>query len=78
MGFLRCIAPWMLRGISNKMLGFFPEIFPLRMIWLSGLWQMIGGGQASVMSLCFTLVGDACSPEQRYSTERNPFSCESF
>ncbi|OQD60699.1 hypothetical protein PENPOL_c021G03643 [Penicillium polonicum] len=43
----------------------FPQIFPIRMVWLSGLWQLIGGGGAVVMSLCFTLIGDVCSPEQR-------------
>lgn len=65
-------------GHSNEMLGFWPETFPLRMIWLSGIWQMIGGGKASVMSMCFTLIGDVCSPEKRYSKGRPPFSCKSF
>lgn len=51
--------------ISNKALGLFPQIFPIRMVWLSGLWQLIGGGGAVVMSLCFTLIGDVCSPGQR-------------
>ncbi|KAJ5503320.1 MFS multidrug transporter [Penicillium fimorum] len=43
----------------------FPQTFPLRAIWVSGLWQLIGGGGASVVSMCFTLIGDVCSAEQR-------------
>ncbi|KAK2594401.1 hypothetical protein QQS21_007907 [Conoideocrella luteorostrata] len=38
---------------------------PLRAVWLSGVFQLIGGGDATVISMCYTLIGDACAPEQR-------------
>ncbi|KAE8320124.1 major facilitator superfamily domain-containing protein [Aspergillus transmontanensis] len=43
----------------------FPRVFPLRAVWMSGLWQLVGGGGALVISMCYTLIGDVCSPEKR-------------
>ncbi|KAK5996533.1 Efflux pump ustT [Cladobotryum mycophilum] len=43
----------------------FPQTFPLRAIWLSGLFQLIGGGGATVISMCYTSIGDVCSVEER-------------
>ena len=37
------------------------------MVWLSGLWQVLGAGAATLSSLTFVLVADACPAEQRYS-----------
>jgi hypothetical protein len=37
------------------------------MLWLSGLWQVLGAGAATLSSLTFVLVADACPAEQRYS-----------
>ncbi|RAQ41842.1 MFS multidrug transporter [Aspergillus flavus] len=45
--------------------GLFPRVFPLRAVWMSGLWQLVGGGGALVISMCYTLIGDVCSPEKR-------------
>ncbi|KAK4982844.1 hypothetical protein LTR50_007553 [Elasticomyces elasticus] len=42
-----------------------PQTLPLRAIWLSGLFQLLGGGSATIVSMCFTMIGDACSAEQR-------------
>ncbi|OGM41898.1 MFS multidrug transporter [Aspergillus bombycis] len=47
------------------MQGLFPRVFPLRAVWVSGLWQLVGGGGALVISMCYTLIGDVCSPEKR-------------
>jgi hypothetical protein len=37
------------------------------MLWLSGLWQVLGAGAATLSSLTFVLVADSCPAEQRYS-----------
>ncbi|KAJ5174143.1 MFS multidrug transporter [Penicillium canariense] len=52
----------------------FPRVFPLRAVWVSGLWQLIGGGGASVISMCYTLIGDVCSPEKRLEHSTAAFS----
>ncbi|GMG47330.1 unnamed protein product [Aspergillus oryzae var. brunneus] len=49
----------------KKIQGLFPRVFPLRAVWMSGLWQLVGGGGALVISMCYTLIGDVCSPEKR-------------
>lgn len=40
---------------------------------MSGLWQLVGGGGALVISMCYTLIGDVCSPEKRYVPWALPF-----
>jgi hypothetical protein len=48
--------------------GYLPQLLPIRMIWLSGMFQLIGGGGATVVTMCYTIIGHVCSVEQRYVT----------
>lgn len=48
--------------------GYFSDHLPLRMVWLSGLWRMIGGGDQVAVNVCFVMIADIFSEEERYST----------
>ncbi|OOO14123.1 hypothetical protein OAory_01027180 [Aspergillus oryzae] len=52
-------------ALADRIGRLFPRVFPLRAVWMSGLWQLVGGGGALVISMCYTLIGDVCSPEKR-------------
>ncbi|KAJ5100024.1 hypothetical protein N7532_007025 [Penicillium argentinense] len=41
------------------------EILPLRMIWLSGIFRIIGGGDQVVLSMAVAMVADVFSEEER-------------
>ncbi|ETS77363.1 hypothetical protein PFICI_11237 [Pestalotiopsis fici W106-1] len=43
----------------------FSHFIPLRLLWLSGLWQMIGAGVATLSSIVYAQVSDVCPAEQR-------------
>lgn len=47
-------------------IGYFSDILPLRMIWLSGLFRIIGGGDPVLVSNALTMVADMSSEEERY------------
>ncbi len=42
-----------------------PQVFPLRVIWLAGIFTIIGGGRVAVISICHAKLGNACLPHQR-------------
>ncbi|KAJ6184693.1 hypothetical protein N7519_005994 [Penicillium mononematosum] len=42
-----------------------PEVFPLKAIWFSGVFTILGGGPSTVVSMCYAIIGDACRPSQR-------------
>lgn len=42
----------------------FPSL-PIRLVWLSGVWQTIGAGAPTLTAIVYTQVADVCSPEQR-------------
>lgn len=42
---------------------------PLRMVWLSGLWRIIGGGDQVVVSIALVMVADIFSEEERYRSD---------
>ncbi|PQK17555.1 hypothetical protein BB8028_0008g00640 [Beauveria bassiana] len=42
-----------------------PQQLPLRALWFSGVFQLIGGGGATVMAMCYTMIADMCTPQQR-------------
>lgn len=44
----------------------FPNIFPVRLVWLGGLGQAIGAGSPTLTSVCFVLVADVAPVDQRY------------
>jgi len=41
---------------------------PLRMVWLSGLWRLIGGGEQVAANICLVMIADNFSEEERYCT----------
>ncbi|KAK8141533.1 hypothetical protein G3M48_010358, partial [Beauveria asiatica] len=41
-----------------------PQKLPLRALWFSGVFQLIGGGAATVMAMSFTMIADMCTPQQ--------------
>ncbi|KAI1163010.1 major facilitator superfamily domain-containing protein [Nemania serpens] len=42
-----------------------PQVFPLRAVWFSGVFTIVGGGPATVVSMCYAIISDACRPHQR-------------
>ncbi|KAM3463463.1 hypothetical protein NHJ6243_003294 [Beauveria neobassiana] len=44
-----------------------PQKLPLRALWFSGVFQLIGGGGATVMAMCYTMIADMCTPQQSVS-----------
>lgn len=50
---------------ANMNIGYFSDIMPLRMIWFSGLFRIIGGGDQVLVSNALTMVADMFSEEER-------------
>ncbi|OAA43932.1 MFS multidrug transporter [Beauveria brongniartii RCEF 3172] len=46
------------------MVCWFPQKLPLRALWFSGAFQLIGGGGATLMAMCYTMIADMCTPQQ--------------
>ncbi|KAJ5676528.1 uncharacterized protein N7477_002161 [Penicillium maclennaniae] len=44
---------------------YFSDYLPIRMIWLSALWRMIGGGEQVATNTCFVMIADIFSEEER-------------
>ncbi|KJK78447.1 hypothetical protein H634G_06145 [Metarhizium anisopliae BRIP 53293] len=59
-----------------RLVYWFPDVFPVRAVWIAGLWQAIGSGAATLSSITHALVADACPEEQRqvYETITSAFS----
>ena len=49
-------------------LGAFPQVFPIRLIWLQGLIAIFGGGSLVVSALLLVVVSDITLEYQRYVT----------
>lgn len=45
--------------------GWFAPMIPLRAVWFSSLWMIIGGGDNTVSSILCVIIGDVCPVEQR-------------
>lgn len=43
----------------------FPDLIPLRAVWLSGMFQVLGAGGATLSSMVFAQLADVCPAEQR-------------
>ncbi|PYH87449.1 MFS general substrate transporter [Aspergillus ellipticus CBS 707.79] len=58
--------PVLLLGVLGVLLGetwvrvlcLFPTVFPLRLVWLSGMWRLIGGGDIGLSSTALVMVAD--------------------
>jgi len=64
--FLLALSGCFMSDVWVRMVYWFPDIFPLRAVWLSGVWQTMGGGSTTLTSIGYVLIADACPPEQRY------------
>lgn len=63
-GYLTCpIALW-----SN--------VLPLRLVWLSGLFRIIGGGAQVITSVVLVMIADVFSEEERYFCLEYPSTCD--
>lgn len=51
---------------SDSSARIFPNVLPLRLIWLAPLLEMIGGGASIGTSDLFTAVADVVPEENRY------------
>jgi carbon starvation protein CstA len=56
------------KGCSFDNPGYFSNVMPLRMVWLTGLWRMIGGGDQVIVNIALVMVADIFSEEERYHT----------
>ncbi|OJJ47370.1 hypothetical protein ASPZODRAFT_65203 [Penicilliopsis zonata CBS 506.65] len=67
--------PVLLLGILGILLGeiwvrvvcLYPTVLPLRLVWLSGMWRLIGGGDMVLSSIALVMVAD-CFPEDEMAT----------
>ncbi|KAJ5162065.1 hypothetical protein N7492_007457 [Penicillium capsulatum] len=65
--------PVLFLGILGILLGetwvrlvcFWSNVLPLRMVWLSGLFRLVGGGDQVVVSMAVVMVADIFSEEER-------------
>ncbi|KAJ5114323.1 hypothetical protein NUU61_000082 [Penicillium alfredii] len=55
----------LLADIWIRIVCFWSNVIPLRMVWLSGLWRVIGGGDQVVTSMALVMVADIFSEEER-------------
>ncbi|GAD97260.1 hypothetical protein PVAR5_5933 [Paecilomyces variotii No. 5] len=67
--------PVLLLGILGLLLGeiwvrivcLYPGVLPLRLVWLSGMWRLIGGGDIALSSIALVMVADRF-PEEEIAT----------
>ncbi|PWY64054.1 MFS general substrate transporter [Aspergillus heteromorphus CBS 117.55] len=67
--------PVLLLGILGVLLGeiwvrvvcMYPTVLPLRLVWLSGIWRIIGGGDLTLSSVAMVMIADRF-PEDEIAT----------
>ena len=45
--------------------GALPDVFPLRLIWLTPVFTLIGGGEVTVLTMVYAMVADVSPAAQR-------------
>ncbi|KAK1752305.1 major facilitator superfamily domain-containing protein [Echria macrotheca] len=63
--FLLAIIGIALNDLWIRVVFWFHDLFPVRAVWLSGVWQAIGAGAATLSSLSHVMVADVCPSDQR-------------
>lgn len=53
--------------LIQTILGLYPAVLPLRLVWLSGWWRLIGGGDITVSSIALVMVADRFPEEEMYA-----------
>ncbi|KAJ6031687.1 hypothetical protein N7540_002419 [Penicillium herquei] len=54
-----------LEELWTRMICLWSDVLPLRMVWLSALWRIIGGGDQVVTSVVCTMIADVVSEDER-------------
>jgi hypothetical protein len=54
-----------LSAIVMCIICWFWEVFPLRLIWVTPVFQIIGGGNSVIVSMLFTMIADVSPAEDR-------------
>lgn len=54
----------------------FYKVFPLQLVWVSGVFQLIGGGQAIVAGGVLSILSDVAAEEQRLVKIPMVHSCQ--
>ncbi len=62
---LLAVVGCFMNDLWTRLIYWFPDVFPIRALWLGGLWYVIGAGPASLSSLSFVLIADVAPPDQR-------------
>lgn len=57
--------PWIGLQMLTVNSGWWSDIIPLRMVWFSGFWKLIGGGELAITSVILVIVADVFSEEER-------------
>lgn len=52
-------------GLALCVICWFWETFPIRMIWITPIFLIIGGGNSVVRSMLFTMISDVTPAEDR-------------
>lgn len=47
--------------------GLYSTLLPLRLVWLSGMWRLIGGGDMALSSISLVMVADVFPREEMYA-----------
>lgn len=53
-------------GLSLIVSGAWSNVLPLRLVWVSSVWRVIGGGDQTMSSVLLNIVADIFSEEERY------------
>lgn len=61
----RFLNEMLIKGDSS--IALWSNVLPLRLIWLTGLFRVIGGGDQVVVSIALVMVADIFSEEERYA-----------
>ncbi|KAJ4405922.1 hypothetical protein N0V82_010222 [Gnomoniopsis sp. IMI 355080] len=63
-----CLAGSTLGALWTTLVLWFPNVFPVRLVWLESVGQLIGGGAPALMGLLFSMTTDATNEEERAMT----------
>ncbi|KAJ5450750.1 uncharacterized protein N7458_007199, partial [Penicillium daleae] len=59
------IVGMLLGELWVRLVAFWPNVLPLRLVWLTGLFRVIGGGDQVVVAIALVMVADVFSEEER-------------
>ncbi|KAJ5901521.1 hypothetical protein N7495_002049 [Penicillium taxi] len=60
-----CVLGILLAEVWIRLVCLFPSVLPLRLVWFSSFWKIIGGGDLMFSSVILTMVADIFNEEER-------------